>query len=173
MAQLTILIPATRPTNKKRFCLKMKKTLFILAIAAASLCGTTMPATQAVYAQGLKQPSPTNGQTTASDIKDNPIIKWIEFFINVLSVAFKSFQGDSVNKCNMTLLVSSVDKTQQLFFSLCQSCKKVWSIAEKRPCLTGFMQKHVGTIVIGRSNKKRIIFNYQAQTKVLNFSGIP
>lgn len=64
----------------------MKKTLFILAIAAASLCGTTMPATQAVYAQGLKQPSPTNGQTTASDIKDNPIIKWIEFFINVLSV---------------------------------------------------------------------------------------
>jgi hypothetical protein len=64
----------------------MKKTLFILAIVVANLCSVGVVTTQATYAQGLKPPSPTTGETTASDIKDNPIVKWIEFFINVLSV---------------------------------------------------------------------------------------
>ncbi|MEZ6330413.1 MAG: hypothetical protein R3B12_00095 [Candidatus Saccharimonadales bacterium] len=64
----------------------MKKALLILATVATSVFVSNMSVTQAILAQGLQPPSTTQGKVQASDIKDNPIIRWIEFFINVLSV---------------------------------------------------------------------------------------
>ncbi len=56
----------------------------ILAVATVSAFVTYTP--PVVMAQGLTPPEPTTSQFKSGELKDNPIIKWIEFFINVLSV---------------------------------------------------------------------------------------
>jgi hypothetical protein len=56
----------------------------ILAVATVSAFVTYTP--PVVTAQGLTPPAPTESQIKSGELKDNPIIKWIEFFINVLSV---------------------------------------------------------------------------------------
>jgi hypothetical protein len=56
----------------------------ILAVATVSAFVTYTP--PVVMAQGLTPPAPTTSQVKNGNLEDNPIMKWIEFFINVLSV---------------------------------------------------------------------------------------
>ncbi len=56
----------------------------ILAVATVAAFVTYTP--PVVMAQGLTPPAPTTSQVKNGNLEDNPIMKWIEFFINVLSV---------------------------------------------------------------------------------------
>ena len=64
----------------------MKKLthLFIVVAALFSIVFAYLP--QTTYAAGLTPPKPTDGEVKTFEFKDNPIIQWIEFFVNVLSV---------------------------------------------------------------------------------------
>ncbi|MCA9346882.1 hypothetical protein KC960_05330, partial [Candidatus Saccharibacteria bacterium] len=61
-------------------------TTIKLTLLATFFASTFIYAPINVQAQGLKPPEPTTSQVKDGDLKNNPIIKWIEFFINVLSV---------------------------------------------------------------------------------------
>jgi len=61
-------------------------TTIKLTLLATFFASTFIYAPINAQAQGLKPPDPTTSQVKDSDLKNNPIIKWIEFFINVLSV---------------------------------------------------------------------------------------
>ncbi len=66
----------------------MKKLLvFTKSFLAIAVIGLSVVwASPIAKADGLTPPKPTKTQVQSSELKDNPIIKWIEFFINVLSV---------------------------------------------------------------------------------------
>lgn len=64
----------------------MKKLLYTLCASLFVVVGIVAYNPTQTYAQGLKPPDATTEQVKSGDLGDNPIIQWIEFFVNVLSV---------------------------------------------------------------------------------------
>jgi len=72
----------------------MKKILILIAFAIVAINSSSFFLSNVVLASGLTPPTSTSGEVKATELKDNPIVQWIEFFINVLSVTILA--GSSV-----------------------------------------------------------------------------
>lgn len=64
----------------------MKNFLYTLCVSLLIVIGIAGFSPTTTFAQGLKPPEATTEQVKTGNLADNPIMQWLEFFINVLSV---------------------------------------------------------------------------------------